>query len=92
MKTIGPFIRNKIRRDLGKPHISILSTRNVICSFGGGGGGGQLLAAVTFLCETSWKNSIAFFESLNILESSLQNIKINNLIQRPVYTLFVLYL
>ncbi len=28
---------------LGKPHISILSTRNVICSFGGGGG-----AAVTF--------------------------------------------
>ena len=33
------------------------------------------LAAVTFLCETSWKNSIVFFESLNISESSLQNIK-----------------
>ena len=45
-------------------------TRNVICSFGGG-----VLAAVTFLCKTSWKNSIVFFESLNISESSLQNIK-----------------
>ncbi len=39
----------------------------------GGGGGG--LAAVTFLCKTSWKNSIVFFQSLNISESSLQNIK-----------------
>jgi hypothetical protein len=29
---------------LGKPRISILCTRNVICSFGGGGGG---VAAVT---------------------------------------------
>ena len=27
---------------LGKPHISIFSTRKVICSFGGGGGGGEL--------------------------------------------------
>ncbi len=33
------------------------------------------LAAVTFLCKTSWKNSIDFFESLDILESSLQNRK-----------------
>jgi hypothetical protein len=33
---------------LGKPHISIFSTRNVICSFGGGGGG---FTAVTFLCK-----------------------------------------
>jgi hypothetical protein len=32
-------------------------------------------AAVTFLCKTSLKNSIVFFESLNIWESSLQNIK-----------------
>ncbi len=48
----------------------MLCTRNVICSFGGGG-----LATVTFLCKTSWKNSIVFFASLNILELSLQNIK-----------------
>ena len=41
----------------------------------GGGGGVRGFAAVTFLCETSWKNSIVFFESLNISESSLQNIK-----------------
>ncbi len=27
--------------DQGKPHISILSTRNVICSFGGEGVGGR---------------------------------------------------
>ena len=54
---------------LGKPRISILSTRNVICTFGGGG-----LTAVTFLCKTSWKNSIVFFKSFNISESSLQNI------------------
>ena len=33
------------------------------------------LAAVTFLCKTSWKNSIVLFESLNISESSSQNIK-----------------
>ncbi len=33
------------------------------------------LAAVTFLCKTSWKNSIVFFQSLNISESCLQNIK-----------------
>ena len=39
----------------------------------GGGGGG--LAAVMFLCQTSWKNSIVFFESLNISQSSLQNIE-----------------
>ena len=39
---------------LGKPHISILPTRNVNCTFGGGGGG---LAAVAFFCDT-WKNSI----------------------------------
>jgi hypothetical protein len=48
---------------LRKPHISILlflSTRNVICSFGGGGG----FAAVTFLCKTSWKNSIVFSKAL----------------------------
>ena len=37
------------------------------------GGGG--VAAVAFLCKTSWENSIVFFESLNISESSLQNIK-----------------
>ena len=34
-----------------------------------------MLTAVTFLCKTSWKNSIVFFESLNISESSLQNTK-----------------
>ncbi len=33
------------------------------------------MAAVAFLCKTSWENSIVFFESLNISESSLQNIK-----------------
>ena len=46
-----------------KPHISIFSTRNVICSFGGGGGGSGF-AAVTFLCKTSWKNSIVFSKAL----------------------------
>ena len=35
-----------VGRHLGKPHISIFSTRNVICSFGGGG-----FVAVTFLCK-----------------------------------------
>ncbi len=30
---------------------------------------------MTFLCKTSWKNSIVFFESLHISESSLQNMK-----------------
>ena len=30
---------------------------------------------MTFLCKTLWKNSIVFFQSLNISESSLQNIK-----------------
>ena len=52
------------RKALGKPHISILSTRNVICSFGGEGGGGGGVAAVTFLCKTSWKNSIVFSKAL----------------------------
>jgi hypothetical protein len=36
--------------------------------------GGEF-AAVTFLCTTSWKKIDSFFESLNISESSLQNIK-----------------
>ncbi len=40
-----------------------------------GEGGGARLAVATSLCKTSWKNSIVFFESLNISESSLQNIK-----------------
>ena len=57
--------------------------------FLGGGGGG--LAAVTFLCKTSWKNSIVFFKSLNIRNHHCKIQKINNLMQRPVYT-FVLYL
>ena len=38
---------------LGKRHISILSTRNVMWTLGGGG-----LAPVTFLREKSWKISI----------------------------------
>ena len=45
----------------------MLSTRNVKCSFGagdGGGGGGGGVAAVTFLCKTSWKNSIVFSKAL----------------------------
>ena len=40
--------------NLGKRHISILSTRNVIWTLGGGGG----VAPVTFLGEKSWKISI----------------------------------
>ena len=56
---------------------------------------------MTFFCETSWKNSIAFFESLSILESSLQNIKKKQLDTKAslyirvipiVYVEFVLYL
>ncbi len=43
---------------------------------GGGGGGRGRVAAVKFLCKT-WENLIVFFESLNISESSLQNIKKN---------------
>ncbi len=54
-------------------HVDFVHERDVICSFGGGGFPG--LAAVTFLCKTSWKNSIVFFASLNISKSSLQNIK-----------------
>ena len=30
---------------------------------------------MTVLCKTSWKSSIVFFQSLNISESSLRNIK-----------------
>ena len=70
--------------------MSILCTRNVICSFGGGG-----LAAVTSLCKTSWKNSIVFFASLNISELSLQNIKKKQLDTKTIYSLYpfiVLYL
>jgi hypothetical protein len=38
--------------------ISILYPWNIICSFGGGG-----VAALTFLCKTSWKNSILFLKA-----------------------------
>ena len=41
---------------LGKRHIPILSTRNVMWTLGGGGGGG--LAPVTVLGEKSWKISM----------------------------------
>ena len=41
-------------KNLGKCHISILSTRNVIWTLGGIGG----LAPVTFLGEKSWTISI----------------------------------
>jgi hypothetical protein len=40
----------------------------------GGGGGGGRFAAVTFLCKTSWKNSIVFSKAFKISESCLQNI------------------
>ena len=52
---------------LGKPHISILSTRNVICTLEGGGG----RAAVTY----HGKIRKFFSKTFNISESSLQNIK-----------------
>ena len=55
---------------LGKRHISILSTRNVIWSLGVGAGGG--LVPMTSLGEELWKISIACF---NILKSSIQSIQ-----------------
>ena len=63
-------------RDTYRLHIShfdfVRELRNAIYMFVWGVEG---LAAVTFLCKTSWKNSIVFFHSLNISESCLQNIK-----------------
>jgi hypothetical protein len=84
-----------LRKYFFQPHISILSTRNVICSFwGGGGGGGGGVAAVTFLCKTSWKNSIvfskAFYIHFGIIFAEYK--KENNLIQTPVYTFVIQYL
>ena len=58
---------------LGNPHISIFSTRNVICSFGGGGGGGGL--QLRRFSVNIMEKFDSFFESLNISESSLQSIK-----------------
>ena len=62
----------------------------MICSGFFFGGGGRL-AAVTFLCKT-WENSIVFFESLNISESSLQNIKKKQLDEKTSLYTFLLYL
>ena len=45
---------------------------------GGGGGGGG--AAVTFLCKTSWKNSIVFSKALTFRNHAKYK-KENNLIQ-----------
>ena len=70
--------------------MSILCTRNVYYVRLGVG-----LAAVTFLCKTSWKNSIVFFASLNISELTLQNIKKKQLDTKTIYSLYpfiVLYL
>ena len=56
---------------LGKPHISILPTRNVNCTFGGGGGGGEGLAAVTFFCDT-WNNSIFLLKIFELFGNVLE--------------------
>ena len=48
-------------RLLGKPHTSILPTRNVNLTFGEVVRG--VLPAVTFLCDKSRENSIYIFET-----------------------------
>ena len=61
-----------------------------VWGWGGGGGGG--VAAVTFLCKTSWKNSIVFSKALtfrNHLILQIEYKKENNLIQTPVYTFVI---
>jgi hypothetical protein len=78
---------NESFSQLGKPRILILSTRNVIWTFGGG-----RFAAVTFLCETSWKNSIVFLKALTFRNHLSEYKKENNLIQPPVYTIVIPYL
>jgi hypothetical protein len=58
-----------------------------------GGGRGGRVAAVTFVCKTSWKNSIVFSKALtfrNIIFAEYK--KENNLIQTPVYTFVIPYL
>ena len=55
-------------------------TRETSCSFWGGGG----VAALTFLCKTSWKNSILFLKAF-------AEYKKNNLIETSVYTFVIPY-
>ena len=51
----------------GKPRISIFPTKNVNFTSGGGG----ILAAVTFLCDTSWENSIFLLKSFELFGNIL---------------------
>ena len=55
-----------------------------------GGGGG--VAALMFLCKTSWKNSIVFSKALNFGIIFAEYKKQNNLIQTSVYTFAIPYL
>ena len=84
----------KLKLILGKPHISIFSTRNVICSFVGVGGGGGFVSCDRRFSVNIMEKFNSYFESLNISESSLQSKKNteNNLIQTPVYTFVTPYL
>jgi hypothetical protein len=52
-------------------HIDFVHEKRHMFVWGGGGGGGGGDAAVTFLCKTSWKNSMVFSKAFNISESSL---------------------
>ena len=71
-------------------HIDFVHEKRHMFVWGWGVGGGGL-AAVTFLCKTSWKKSIVFSKALTFRNHHCKIQKTNNLMQRPVYT-FVLYL
>ena len=54
--------------------LSILTTRNINCTFRGAVGMG--LAALTFLCDMSWENLIVLLKNMDIWEISWKGYKI----------------